>query len=156
MASLKCSNCGNGIHYHDEPNGTQYIVFNASVWERIVKSDKSIIRYILDENAEFYLVWLCKKCETLHVFYQDSTKLISAFKPSNAGELDIIRAEKYVAFTDADWELMTEPRTCGKEAEAKGLVHSCISVIQSGDLLTIEVKNVNKNIELSYKKISTV
>lgn len=27
MASLKCSNCGEGIHYHDEADGTQYIVF---------------------------------------------------------------------------------------------------------------------------------
>lgn len=24
MTTLKCSYCGYGIHYHDEPDGTQY------------------------------------------------------------------------------------------------------------------------------------
>ena len=54
MASLKCSKCGYGIHYHDEPNGTEWIEFELNTWEKLLSSQKEISSYKSDTALEWY------------------------------------------------------------------------------------------------------
>ncbi len=54
MASLKCSKCGYGIHYHDEPNGTEWIAFELNTWEKLLSSQKEISSYKSDTALEWY------------------------------------------------------------------------------------------------------
>ena len=117
MASLKCSFCGEGIRYHDEADGTQYIVFRDMDWEILKKSELYVSRYMLDGNQEYFLIWKCKKCGTIHVFKDGGNAVTSAYKPIESRKNHITSGENYIAFSDYDWDTMTETRIYGKDIE---------------------------------------
>lgn len=108
MATLKCSNCGYGIHYHDEPDGTQIIAFPEKVWDNLSESDLFISRYILDGTDDYLTIWKCHQCGSLHLFKTDETAVFKSFR----NEENFIRkdGEKYYSFSDYDWEKITEDR----------------------------------------------
>ena len=110
MASLKCSDCGNGIHYHDEPDGTQYFVFPRSVWEKLTASELWVSRYILDGTNNYFTVWKCKKCGTIHVFHEDNPQLTAAFSKITVAVNGVPNQSDYIAISDYDWEQLTEKR----------------------------------------------
>ena len=62
MASLECGICGNGIHYHDEADGTQILFIKSIEWERLLKTDMFISRYLLDGTNDYFYAWKCKAC----------------------------------------------------------------------------------------------
>ena len=68
MASLKCSSCGSAIRYHDEANGTQYILFSRDVWEKLILSVINISRYLLDGTCDYYTIWKCPVWSNLCFF----------------------------------------------------------------------------------------
>ena len=87
MASLKCGNCKEGIHYHGEPNGIELRVFSSDVWKKVIeskynpKAPKMHTEY-LTPSPYFYTsetilhdfkgmycdIWRCPNCGTLPVF----------------------------------------------------------------------------------------
>ena len=59
MASLKCSHCGFGIHYHDEPNGVEYTALSQEHGD-VPNADVSIPLKHIDQfsNRHIYLVMM--------------------------------------------------------------------------------------------------
>ena len=53
MASLECSNCRYGIHYHGLPEGIEYIFFKWDDWKKI-ESKKFTSDEIESENLSGY------------------------------------------------------------------------------------------------------
>ena len=81
MASLKCSKCGEGIHYHSLPQNIEYIYFSKMVWKKVCNTrfDKNtkdmdesgkypkLYRSSTIENdysGEFLKIWKCPVCGT--------------------------------------------------------------------------------------------
>lgn len=61
MDSLKCSNCGYGIHYHDIPDGTEYIFFKWSDWKALEAVDIKA-NCIEDNEGKYVYAWKCAEC----------------------------------------------------------------------------------------------
>ena len=67
MASLKCQKCGKGIHYHGIPNETVYYYFPIETWKSF-PANTPVCRYKLEKPTEFYTVWRCDSCGSVHFF----------------------------------------------------------------------------------------
>lgn len=39
MASIQCTNCKLGIHYHGEPEGIEFILIERKDWDKIISSN---------------------------------------------------------------------------------------------------------------------
>lgn len=115
MASIKCSCCENGIHYHDEANGTQFLAFRKETWATLTASDLWISRYILDGTEDYYVIWKCGSCGAIHIFEADSPDLKAAYKKvgvvSDTDDFDVA----FVAYSDYEWEKITESRITGTD-----------------------------------------
>ena len=112
MASLKCSKCGYGIHYHDEPNGTQLVIFEKKEWNRLIKSNILLVLYNNDDGTEDnYIIWKCFKCGTLHLYERNSVvRIHEIYEPlSNIpNNIEISNAIEGVLFDDITWEYIIE------------------------------------------------
>lgn len=116
MSSLKCSKCGAGIHYHDEPDGTQYIAFPMESWERLLLSKLRISRYTLDSPEPFFIIWKCKECGALHAFLKDEIHVTAAYEKIDGFYASEEAAPcRYIAFSDVDWAEITEPGISGEQ-----------------------------------------
>ncbi|GEM_PF-4414843 len=107
MASLKCSQCGFGIHYHDEPNGIQYIAISQELWNSFSGTDKPIVRYVLDGNDDFLCIWKCPECGCIHTFKAYRAIFKQAYIPCD----DVViptTARKYLIFIDFLFEDISE------------------------------------------------
>ena len=109
MASLKCNNCGFGIHYHDEPDGTEHFAIPPETWEWYRSSEKSVIRAFLDGPQNYLTIWRCRKCGCLHTFDAHSVHVkqayalcqsISTDEMTNGKEFRVFDARLF----DAIWE----------------------------------------------------
>ncbi|MBQ7501113.1 hypothetical protein IJT93_00155 [bacterium] len=67
MSSLKCSNCGNGIHYHSIPDGTEYIFFKLSDWE-LLEPEYQKSSGIENARGRYVKAWKCAECGAYHFF----------------------------------------------------------------------------------------
>mgnify|MGYP000246414220 CR=1 FL=1 len=98
MSSVKCSKCGAGIHYHGEPDGTEYIYIPKSDWDIITSSHFDPAEKIFDDTKDYpklfrsgtieedfpaaiHKFWQCPKCGTL-LFFDDEGNVVSIFEPS--------------------------------------------------------------------------
>ena len=118
MASLKCSNCGFGIHYHDEPNGVRYTAISLELWSSFSYTDKPIVRYVLDGNDDFLCVWRCPECGCIHTFKAYQPIFKQAYMPCSE---DVVptTARKYLVFIDYLFEDISE-----RGLTAKGFANS--------------------------------
>lgn len=133
MASLKCSNCGCGIHYHDEADGTQLIAFKESTWNDLANSDIPVSRYILDGTDDYIEIWKCKNCKTLHVF--DGVDVSAAYRKIEGITEEPVSGEKYVGYVDTDWSIITEERISGREIVKKYPDCKKIRIVKTEDFL---------------------
>ena len=99
MASLKCSHCGFGIHYHDEPNGIELYAFSQKLWNFNLKTDKPIVSFT-ESDEGFLIVWRCPECDCLHVFKGYEPRIKQAYAPSD-DLFPLMSAEKYLFFVDS-------------------------------------------------------
>lgn len=151
MASIKCSCCENGIHYHDEANGTQFLAFRKETWETLTTSDLWISRYILDGTEAYYVIWKCDSCGAIHIFEADSPDLKAAYKKvcvvSDTDDLDVA----FVAYSDYEWAKITESRITGAVLPTQFPNLEIIHALRSGDSLLI---STNKEPDIwKYDKI---
>lgn len=51
MASLQCSKCGGGIHYHSLPQDIEYIFFSKEVWDLICSTQFDNKNKVMDESG---------------------------------------------------------------------------------------------------------
>ncbi|MBO7392921.1 MAG: hypothetical protein J6U98_01815 [Abditibacteriota bacterium] len=120
MASLKCSNCGYGIHYHDLPDGTEHYAFRLDEWNRLINTDLSTSKYLCDGTREFLTVWKCRECGTLHTFSAFTPHFLGAYKPYVGEDIPLDKTgEKYIIVDDITWEDITEQSLTGPECLAK-------------------------------------
>lgn len=151
MASIKCSCCGNAIHYHDEPDGTQFIAFSKNTWDKLTASDLWISRYVLDTAEKYFIVWKCKECGALHVFDADSPQLNSVYTKSDAPGVLPLQTDEYIAFSDYEWEKITEERIRGCNLHS---LHPSLKMIRSfsdGDALYVAADK--SGMMCTYKKL---
>ena len=113
MASLKCCKCGYGIHYHDEPNGTEWIAFELNTWEKLLSSQKEISSYKSYTASGWYSIWKCSECGTLHVFKTNEIHLYKAFEHTDGFVWEKDNGKKCVAFEDFVWDQITETNETG-------------------------------------------
>ncbi len=114
MASLQCSGCGEGIHYHGEPEGIEYVAFELDSWNSLIDTDLTIISY--DEHTDRYLtMWRCPECGTMHVFKPNSNWVWKVFKPCNETTLSVAGGTEYIIFDDHNYFDITETDITGKE-----------------------------------------
>ena len=121
MASLKCSNCGFGIHNHGEPNDTEYIMIKQTDWEEITKKsfDSKNKKYdefgypflyrsdtIERENpSKFIELWKCSQCNAFMELDEDGAVqnvwTVAEEEPDERGDI-------YFVFNDILWRSITE------------------------------------------------
>ena len=133
MTSLECGICGNGIHYHDEADGTQMLFIKSSEWERLLKTDMFISRYLLDGTNDYFYAWKCKACGSLMTLDPLTWQVINNYSLSEDTLDEKTDLDQYVVFDDITWDKITEERIQGKNL-----------IIKFPELLVTRAK-VNKN-----------
>lgn len=122
MASLQCSKCGEGIHYHSLPQDIEYIYFSKKLWERIcgTKFDKS--NKVMDESGmypklyrsstiendyrgKYIKMWKCPSCGALHIFSAEGSVKNVFIKGNSVITCDY--TEEGVVFGDRLWNDIT-------------------------------------------------
>ena len=68
MASLKCNRCGYGIHYHGEPDGTEYVFVKLSDWREMERENLPSDCLELEHYDQFIDAWKCSECGTFAFF----------------------------------------------------------------------------------------
>lgn len=123
MASLQCSKCEEGIHYHSLPQDIEYIYFSDAIWKKICntkfdKNNKSMDKSGIypkmyrsstienDYSGQFTKLWKCPKCETLH-FFSDSGNVNKVFVSEDETD-PIDYTEEGFMFGDYLWADITD------------------------------------------------
>jgi len=116
MASLECSNCHYGIHYHDIPDGTESILFSIREWERLVNTDLLTCDYTFDSSTSYIETWKCEKCGAIMLFSNGSQNVISSYKRSDIIiDLSHFDGALFIVFEDIAWDTITEPEITGSK-----------------------------------------
>lgn len=123
MASLQCSKCGEGIHYHGIPQDIEYIYFSKDVWNTICSTNFDKTNKVMDESGNYpklfrsstiendyqgqYLkIWKCQKCGTLH-FFSDEGSVKKVFIIDDK-EITQEISDEGIIFGDHLWDEITE------------------------------------------------
>ena len=156
MASLKCSHCGFGIHYHDEPNGVEYTALSQDLWNSFSKTDKPIVRYVLDGNDDFLCIWRCPECGCIHTFEAYRPIFKQAYIPCDDVAI-YTESKKYLVFIDFLFEDISERGLSAKEFANGGkyssdsffyaMINNECVIVYSDETCTKEIKK--------YKSIET-
>ncbi len=109
MASLKCSGCGYGIHYHDEPDDTEYIFCELSKWEALEEENMASGWLEFEHDNTFVYAWKCAECGTF-AFFDRGGHVTGVYKPNKefASEPMQEPAEFGLFFDDVLWYDITE------------------------------------------------
>ena len=156
MASLKCSHCGFGIHYHDEPNGVEYTALSQDLWNSFSKTDKPIVRYVLDGNDDFLCIWRCPECGCIHTFEAYRPIFKQAYIPCDDVAI-YTESKKYLVFIYFLFEDISERGLSAKEFANGGkyssdsffyaMINNECVIVYSDETCTKEIKK--------YKSIET-
>lgn len=117
MASLKCSKCGFGMHYHDEPNGIEYIIIAQDNWSALkdYSFDNNGLNYMPNvDEIELLLptfiikVWKCPVCGTIAMFDNSNIQVNAVYVQAINGFEVHLCGNVYYAFSDYSWDKLTE------------------------------------------------
>lgn len=109
MASLECSKCGNGIHYHGLPEGIEYTYCNWHEWEKIMVSRTSSDELDIKYEKSLIKAWKCPACGAMAFF--ENCRVTEVFAPDDnkSHNLNIVQEGEYgVLFDDFLWDEITE------------------------------------------------
>ncbi len=104
MSSLKCSGCGYGIHYHDEPNDTEYMFFTLDTWAKI-ENETLTSSWVGGEYYELTVyAWKCPECGTF-AFFDQRGKVTGVYQPTKEFSSEPMRepTEFGLFFDDILW-----------------------------------------------------
>lgn len=153
MASLKCSQCGFGIHYHDEPNGVELTAIPLDTWKKFFLTDKPIVRYNLDGPQDYLIIWKCPQCQCFHIFMGSSTIVKKAYA-LNSEVTNFINGIKYIIFNDYDFDDISEKgltatdyKKCQDDYNAKYLVVNENYLYICSDINFQNIEKIYKAIE---------
>ena len=115
MASLKCSFCGNGIHYHGIPNGTKYIFCKMEDWQEIEQQNLRSDEIELEYYEKFIEAWKCPKCGTF-AFFEKRVHVSDIYTPNKENSTDEMSGQNTfgVFFNDYLWDEITENNISAK------------------------------------------
>lgn len=154
MASLKCNNCGYGIHYNDEPDGTEYTAISFRTWSNFSSTDKPICRYILDGIQDYIIIWKCRECGCLHTFITGKYELSNAYIPCEKKNVTgIPNGKKYHVFEDYVYETIAESGISAEEYENSDEYPSHYYAIVDGDYIYLSDNKDFTNITDIFKSI---
>ena len=112
MASLKCSNCGHGIHYHDEANGIELHLFDIDEFHNMTKSNIGIAKFRCDEIKKHRYIWRCDECGAIHLFAADDVHVQYVYKAIKIDdykkEISVSDKCDWVLFSDLTWDNISE------------------------------------------------
>lgn len=123
MATLKCKNCGYGIHYNAEPSGIEFVFIKKDNFQMIINEHFDSEKKEIDEQGKYpklfrtdtieedfsdmiLKVWKCPECDSLYRF-DDSGNVISTFLKADEAKLDQDYTEGIV-FDDHLWSKITD------------------------------------------------
>lgn len=136
MASVKCSKCGFGIHYHGEPNGTEYIFISKADWEEITSSRFKSGEKVFDGERDYPKLfrsdtieedfptavrkfWKCPKCGAI-LFFDDKGNVINIFVPAEQDDsVSSDDIETGIIYDDYSWDTLTEASIADKSITEK-------------------------------------
>lgn len=116
MASLKCSFCGKGIHYHGIPNGIKYIFCSLSDWQTLENENLNADCLELEHYEKFIKAWKCPKCGTF-AFFDDRVHVGKVYTPKKTFSTNSLQnpINFGVFFEDYTWDKITESDIPTKE-----------------------------------------
>jgi hypothetical protein len=123
MASLQCSKCGEGIHYHSLPQGIEYTYFSKKVWKDICRTKFDKNNKIMDESGvypklfrtstiendysgQYLKLWECPICGTFHLFSDKGTVKKVFVRENSIDTYDYL--DTGIMFVDYLWDEVTE------------------------------------------------
>ena len=117
MASIKCSFCNMGIHYHNEPNGTEFIMFPSNFWyslEHLTSNVNESYRYLKSDAIElefpnsYYKFWMCPNCKSIILFEKNTPYVAGIYTVNHKHEKSNSSNIDYIVFSDKTWDFITE------------------------------------------------
>ncbi len=99
MASIQCSQCKTGIHYHGEPSGIEYTFIKEDDWGKIIISrfdpqnkrfaEGSSVPMLFqtdsiesDFESAIWKAWRCPECGTI-MFFDKNGRVIREYKEND-------------------------------------------------------------------------
>lgn len=128
MASIQCSKCNTGIHYHGESNGIQYYFIKKNDWKKIctsyfdkynkIFSEGNLPKLFRSDTIEedfsnnIIKAWKCPNCG-LMMFFGKNGEIKKEFEPDINNNNNIFpnkpdSYKEYVVFDDYTWDKLTE------------------------------------------------
>lgn len=158
MAGLKCSHCGFGIHYHDEPCGIEYTLIPVSLWNKCLNEKRSICRIILDVPDSYLTIWKCPKCNSLHLFEGASVHVKDVYIPTCSVIADNQNGVRYILFDDFTFENVADGGITPKEYEfSAGFSEKLYAVINESGIIVFKDKQLKQPLRYYQKgKISSL
>ena len=74
-----------------------------------------VSRYTLDGTDDYLAIWKCKECESIYLFQGMTTKVFRAYQLIHENMIIGDLQEKFIGFTDIDWDIITEESIKGGE-----------------------------------------
>lgn len=103
MASLKCNNCGYGIHHTQDLDGIERTAFLIEEWQKLSVSDIPLPRYDLDGPENFLIFWVCPKCGTMHMMIGSIPLIYRAYRPIALTNRKERKGRRCIFFEDKAW-----------------------------------------------------
>ena len=152
MASLKCSGCGHGIHYHSEPDGTQYMFCTLSDWEAFEDENLPADCLEAEHYEQFIEAWRCSECGTI-AFFSNRVHVESVYTPNEnfSSEPMSEPAEFGLFFDDILWYDITEEDIPASEILKKYPKH--LWLMKNDDEMRIYEDRARTKCLMQYRRI---
>jgi len=161
MASIQCSRCNQGIHYHSEANGIEYRLISKDNWSLICNSkfDKTRVEMdntntypklfrsdTIDEDFSNNIIvfWICPYCGSI-IFFDNEGNVTETFILSDE-QYQLTDYTEGIVFDDYSWEKITD--SCVPNNELKDTNPS--AYIKMSDTYICIVKDGKEKV---YKKL---
>ena len=165
MATLQCTKCKAGIHYHGEPNGVELIFIESADWEKIksLRFDSMNIQYIngratpklfrtdtieADFDEWIAKAWRCPECGSIMIFDRHG-KVTVTYEEDYKGVDKLEYNNNYAVFDDYQWNKLTDSAIPNSEISNWFNPSYCAIINNSAMLLY----DNNRNFVKRYKKI---
>ena len=166
MASLQCSKCKAGIHYHGEPEGIEYVLIKIKDWEVITSSkfapDKKQYypgskspRLFASDSIEMDFpemiatAWKCPECGSLMFFGENGSVSASFEEDMDAPITESSVGDLYVIFDDYAWDALTESALPDWKIPEQFRPVSYVDISDE----SIRVLSLDGNVRKQYKRL---
>lgn len=153
MGSLKCSGCGFGIHYHDEPNGIQYSAVPLDKWEMYKKTNTPVMCFVSDIDNSWIIMWKCPECGAFHR-YDEHWRVSTAYKPDFDDRVPDISGTRLILFSDFlfDYTIGEEDLTASQFEESSHYKRTLFAILNDESISVFSNRECTRFL-LKFKSI---